>query len=535
MHDVTLPCLLNARARSNPADVFLEEVTGRKLTFAEVEHAALLWAEVFRQQGVNPGDTVLTMLPSTTEAVCAWLGLGWMRAIDVGVNVEFHGVFLRDLIADSGAGVMVAHHRYVPQILEAQNGADRRLHTLIVVDGPDDQIAAAAGDIKLLSAGDLLAKATAQQLPFPHHYDIACLIYTSGTTGRAKGVLIPWAQIHATCMGSMDMYERGDAYYSPFPMNHTSGRLPVLFMAYVGGRLVMRERFSAAEFWDDVRRFQCTTTSMPGTIAGMLYARPPQPDDRNNPLRFVSMIPLIPQLDAFRRRFGVEVRTMFNQTELSSPLVSNGTNLVDNRSCGRARSGYQIRLVDEHDEEVPTGETGEMIVRSDRPWELMAGYHGRPDATAEAWRNGWFHTGDLFTCDRDGNFYYVDRRKDSIRRRGENISSVELEAQVNAHPAVLESAAVGVPAELGEEEIKLVILPRPGSVIDPAELIAFLMSRIPRFMVPRYVEIVQELPRTPAMQRVQKVRLREMGVTPQTWDRTAATQPEAHPPRTTGS
>jgi crotonobetaine/carnitine-CoA ligase len=317
------------------------------------------------------------------------------------------------------------------------------------------------------------------------------------------------------------MYQRHDAYYSPFPMNHTSGRLPVLFMAYVGGRLVMRERFSAAEFWDDVKRLSCTTTSMPGTIAGMLYAQKPQPGDRENPLRFVSMIPLIPQLDEFRRRFDVQVRTMFNQTELSSPLVSDGTNLIDNRSCGRARSGYQIRLVDEHDEEVPLGETGEMIVRSDRPWELMAGYHGRADATAEAWRNGWFHTGDLFTCDKNGNFYYVDRRKDCIRRRGENISSVELEAQVNEHPAVLESAAVGVPAELGEEEIKLVILPRPGSTIDPAELIAFLAPRIPRFMVPRYIEIVQELPRTPAMQRVQKVRLREMGVTSQTWDRTA--------------
>ncbi|MDB5532244.1 MAG: putative crotonobetaine/carnitine-CoA ligase, partial [Hyphomicrobiales bacterium] len=392
MHDITLPYLLNARARSNPTDVFLEEVTGKKLTFAQVEHAALLWADVFKQQGVNPGDTVLTMLPSTTEAVCAWLGLGWMRAVDVGVNVEFRGVFLRDLMVDSGAKIMLAHSRYVPQILEA--GKDTQLHTLIVIDGPADKLAATAGDIKLLSAADLLAKASAQPLPFPHHYDIACLIYTSGTTGRAKGVLIPWAQIYATCMGSMDMYERHDVYYSPFPMNHTSGRLPVLFMAYVGGCLVMRERFSAAEFWDDVRRLGCTTTSMPGTIAGMLYAQKPQPDDRNNPLRFVSMIPLIPQLDAFRQRFDVQVRTMFNQTELSSPLVSDGTKLVDNRSCGRARSGYQIRLVDEHDEEVPLGETGEMIVRSDRPWELMAGYHGRADATAEAWRNGWFHTGD---------------------------------------------------------------------------------------------------------------------------------------------
>jgi crotonobetaine/carnitine-CoA ligase len=520
MHDVTLPYLLHQRASSDPTAVFLEEVTGGKRTYSDVEQRSLRWADAFRELGVVPGDMVLSMLPSTAEAVCVWIGLGWMRAIDVGVNVDYRGNFLRDLIADSGARVIVAHSRYIPEILEVHKEAPDLLQTLVVID--DGAIPAATAGLRVLSAATLLAKATTQMLPFPDHHDIACLIYTSGTTGRAKGVLIPWAQAHATCMGSMEMYRCGDGYYSPFPMNHTSGRLPIIFMVYVGGRVIMRERFSAAAFWDDVRKFNCTTTSMPGTIAGMLFARPPLQDDRNNPLRFVSMIPLIPQLDAFRERFDIKVRTMFNQTELSSPLVSNGTNLVDNRSCGRVRLGYEIRLVDEHDDEVAPGTIGEMIVRADQPWTLLAGYHGRPDATAEAWRNGWFHTGDLFTCDKDGNFYYVDRRKDSIRRRGENISSVELETQVNTFPAVLESAAVGVPAELGEEEIKLVILPRPGNTVDPAALVAFLESRIPRFMIPRYVEVVSELPRTPAMQRVQKARLRESGVTPQTWDRLAA-------------
>jgi crotonobetaine/carnitine-CoA ligase len=344
------------------------------------------------------------------------------------------------------------------------------------------------------------------------------VIYTSGTTGPSKGVIVPWGQLDATCRGSLELYRENDAYYSPFAGHHASGRLPFLFMALVGGRVVLRERFSATAFWDDVRAHGCTTTSLPGTIAALLAGRPPTDHDADNPLRFVTMIPVVDDVDGFRRRFGVEVRTMYNQTELSSPISSPGVALTDPRSCGRLRAGYEARLVDEHDEEVPPGEVGELVLRSDRPWALLAGYLGRPEATARAWRNGWLHTGDLFRVSEAGDFYLIDRRTDSIRRRGENISSVEVERLALLHPDIAEAAAVGVPAELGEEEILLAVVPAAGTRLEPGEVRDHLASLAPRRLVPRYIDIVEGLPRTQAMQRVQKNVLRERGVSETTWD-----------------
>jgi crotonobetaine/carnitine-CoA ligase len=209
-------------------------------------------------------------------------------------------------------------------------------------------------------------------------------------------------------------------------------------------------------------------------------------------------------------------------TEIGPVICATGQVSNDNhRSCGRLTPGYEARLVDEHDNEVPAGEIGELIVRSDRPWTLNLGYVGLPDESMKAWRNGWFHTGDVFRLDADQNFYFVDRRKDAIRRRGENISSFEVEAIVNSHPDVVESAAVAVPSELGEDDVKVVVVRRAGSDINEADLIDFLTPVMPRFMIPRYVEFIDTLPKTPT-DRVQKALLRNAGVTPQTWDRTVA-------------
>jgi crotonobetaine/carnitine-CoA ligase len=188
----------------------------------------------------------------------------------------------------------------------------------------------------------------------------------------------------------------------------------------------------------------------------------------------------------------------------------------------RGYPGYEVRVVDEHDYDVGPGEIGELVVRTAEPWTMNAGYLGMPDRTADAWTNGWFHTGDAFTYDRDGNMFFVDRARDCIRRRGENISSFEVEAEVNAHPLVAESAAIGVPAELGEEEIKVLVVAKPGAALSPVELTEFLIPRVPRFMVPRYIEFVPELPKTEATMRVKKYLLRDGALNPATWDREAA-------------
>jgi crotonobetaine/carnitine-CoA ligase len=205
-------------------------------------------------------------------------------------------------------------------------------------------------------------------------------------------------------------------------------------------------------------------------------------------------------------------------TEVSSPITSQGWDLANERTCGRPRPGYDCRIVDEHDEEVPVGEVGELVVRASEPWALMAGYWNAPEKTVEAWRNLFFHTGDALTCDEGGNFYYIDRIKDVIRRRGENISSVELEAEILEHPAVYEAAAFGVPSEFGEDEVMVSLVPHPGVDIVPGDIALFLEKRIPAYMVPRYVDIVTDLPRTPT-EKVRKLVLRERGVGPSTWDR----------------
>jgi crotonobetaine/carnitine-CoA ligase len=224
---------------------------------------------------------------------------------------------------------------------------------------------------------------------------------------------------------------------------------------------------------------------------------------------------------AFRERFGIrELCSVYGQTEVSLPLVvPPGGELVAG-SVGRARPGVQLRLVDDHDVPVPTGEAGELIVRTEAPWEMNLGYHNRDDATVVAWRNGWFHTGDSFRRDEAGNYFFVDRTRDSLRRRGENISSFQVEAEVLAHPDVIEAACVAAPSELGESEVKVFLVPVQGRSIDPAALIEFLVPRMPRFMLPRFVEVVAELPKTQTM-RVQKFELRQRGNTSSTWDREA--------------
>jgi crotonobetaine/carnitine-CoA ligase len=255
-----------------------------------------------------------------------------------------------------------------------------------------------------------------------------------------------------------------------------------------------------------------------------LLMQPAREDDARNPLRGVTAAPLSPEIEEFKKRFDVKVTTGFGMTEVGGILGSDWE-AMNWRSCGKVRRGppgYEVRLVDEHDQPVADGEFGELIVRTDEPWALNSGYHRMPEKTAEAWRNGWFHTGDVFVRDPDGYFYFVDRLKDCIRRRGENISSMEVEAYVQEHPDVLECAAIGVPSEYSEDEVKICVVAKPGAVFTCAELIEFLTPRMPRFMLPRFVELVGELPKTEATNRIKKAELKKDPLNDKTWDRESA-------------
>ena len=254
-------------------------------------------------------------------------------------------------------------------------------------------------------------------------------------------------------------------------------------------------------------------------MATFLEKQMPTPHDEANPLRLVYMVPMVPHVRQFEARFRVEVRTMFSMTEVPPPIISERETNIPG-SCGRLRAGIEARIVDEHDRELAHGEVGELILRSDLPWAISRGYHQMPDASATVWRNGWFHTGDALVRDEAGNFFFVDRVKDSIRRRGENISSFEIEAEVLAHPDVRDAAAIAVPSDSLEDEVMVVVSPRPGQRLDPLELLQFLSPRVAHFMLPRYVRIVSNLPMTPTA-KIRKHELRRQGVTADTFDREA--------------
>ena len=516
---LVLPHAIAEAAARNPDAVAMIDVTGRNDTFAELANLVWQWAAALSRLGVSSGETVMTMLPNSFESYYAWLGVAWLRAIEVPLNTQYRGQMLAYATNHSEAKVAVISQRYL-DCLEPLVGELVHLKCVLVPD--------ASGSLPELPfdivTGDVLNEAGTLDIgPGPDYFDIATMIYTSGTTGPSKGVLVPWAQMYQnTTVWPTDTLDPRRGLYSPWPAFHAAGKSLFYFSVHNGARLVLREAFSPGSFWHDVRAFRCQAALLSGPMASMLMAAPPSPSDQGNPLESVWVYPLIPAIEEFKARFGVRVATGYGMTETGTPVFSDGWDLANGRSCGHRRPGYEVRIVDNHDEPSPPGQVGELVVRTTEPWLLCAGYWRMPEKMAEAWRNGWFHTGDAFTEDEDGNFYFVDRIKDAIRRRGENISSFEIEAGVNAHPAVVESAAVAVPSELGEDDVKVVVVLHPGQQLGPAALIEWLIPRVPRFMIPRYVEFANEIPKTEATLRAQKMKLRVDPINANTWDREKA-------------
>lgn len=521
---IPLPVLVERVARDDPERMFVRDVGGASLAYGAAHDGGLRWAAAFRGLGVEPGDRVVTMLYPSIEGVLCWLGLSWLGAIDTAVNTDYRGSMLEHALRTAAPKAVVVDASLADRVDEAVAGLDPSIRVVVVGKGQGE--AASSLPAGTMSVEELLDGVEGEAPGYrPAPWDMSCIIYTSGTTGPSKATLIPWGQIHATATGCFPAEELGpdDSFYSPFAMYHMSGRMPVYVVALCGGSLVLRSRISLSAFWDDIRAHGCTLSVIAGALVDVLMAAEPSDADASLPLRRAIIGPVPANVGEFAERFDVRLGTAFNMTETSVPLRSGWT-IDDPRSCGRVREGYpgyEVRVVDEHDIDVAPGELGELIVRTAMPWTLNAGYFGQPEATATAWRNGWFHTGDAFTRDESGNYFYRDRFKDAIRRRGENISSFEVEACVLQHAGVAECAAVAVPDDWSGQEVKAVVVCKPGATVAPGELLAFLEPRTPRFMLPRYVELVDELPKTEATLKVRKVELRRDPLNSRTWDREA--------------
>ena len=446
--DCVLRYVLEKRSALHPDRAFLRLPDGSAISYRDFHHRVERAAAGLAALGVRQGDHVNVWLPNSVEMVRIWFAINWLGAVYVPINTAYRGGLLAHVIANGGANVMIVSGDLVERLADVDRAS---LRTLVVAGGAAREIEG----LKSLPIAKLDADpATLPPLVQPiEPWDIQSIIYTSGTTGRSKGVLSSYAHMwHMGGAQSFPMLDENDCYLVYLPYFHVGGTLPVISMLNRGGTLGMGGDFVTEEFWPTVRATGATFTILLGVMSTFLAKCAPSPDDRNHTLRKAMMIPLPDDSRDFAARFDVTVWTLFNMTELNVPIVSDPDPLIIG-TCGRQRPGNELRIVDAHDCEVAVGTVGEMIIRSDAPWALNSGYFKSPEATVLAWRNGWFHTGDAFRRDADGNFFFVDRMKDAIRRRGENISSFEVEVEILAHPKIRECAVVAVPSELSEDDV----------------------------------------------------------------------------------
>lgn len=519
-----LPQLVRDRARTTPNKTFLQEVDGRSQTYAHTHSESLRFATAFRDLGVTESDRVLAMLHPSLEMVNMWIGLGWLKATHMPINTEYQGSMLQYAVINAKTAVIVCGERYLDALLEVIDDIGEVV--IAVVRESTAPLPVDRGLVRFLDFASCLPDGDVNPDGFadgPGIHDLSMMMYTSGTTGASKAVMIPWGSVAnaGRRAGPHGGFAADEIFYSMLPMFHAGFANWIHGIAAVGGSWVFRERWSTRDFWNDVRRYSCTTTFLLGAMANFLGRQAVAEDEADNPMRSMVSVPLPEDVEVFERRFGLEVVAVYGSTEMGIPMKTPRYR-IDSLSCGRPFPEYEARVVDNDDNEVPIGEVGEIVLRPLEPWISFVGYFGKPEATVAVWQNLWFHSGDFGRRDKAGNYYFVDRKKDSIRRRGENISSVEVEAYVFRHDAVFECAAIPVPSEWGEDEVKVCIVLKPGQSLGEEELIeALIEERMPRFMIPRFIGFFDELPKGPTG-KIQKDALRTHAITDPGWDRTRA-------------
>lgn len=508
----SVPGVLERSWRAFPDKVALLDST-RALTYAELWSSVMRRASGLRELGIGPGDRVLLMLDNHVDYVLSWFAITMLGAVQVPINTAYRGPLLHSLVARAGASVAIVEAGYVERLALAPTRQGRVAN---VVARGDTQIMPARmrARVKRLEGLDLRSELAARPHVGPWH--LHSLMLTSGTTGPSRLVSVP----HGLTYSDSDPEwfpgaASDDTVFVSLPLFHVSGQGAVYNGIVVGATVAIGDRFHSSSFWAEATRYRATFAPILGVMPNFLMNRPPSPVDRAHTLRRIRMAPVIANLDEFTERFGVEVGSAYGMTEVSNPICAP-FGWARPGSCGWLRDDFEVRIVDGNDQIVSTGSVGELIVRPRVPWTVSTGYFGDSAATTQGWRNLWLHTGDVFRAGTNGEYYFLDRLKDAIRRRGENISSFEVEQIVNSHPEVEESAVVGLCDHDGDEEVHAILVLRPGGELAPADLAAYLSERLPAFMVPKFITVVDELPKTPSG-KVRKHSLREAGLDDGTW------------------
>jgi crotonobetaine/carnitine-CoA ligase len=510
----TLPTMLARQAERHGERILLRVGTA-SWSYREALAIAARSAGRLAGAGLRQGDRVALLCGNRAEFVEIFFGCAWLGAIVVPINTASRGPQLQHVLGNSGARLLVIERELIAA-LDHLDLAALALERIWLVDGGVMTIQNLAGEA-LPTLGEAVAPAPLRP------GDTMAILYTSGTTGPSKGVCCPQAQYFWWGVNSCRLLGigDGDVLFTPLPLFHTNA-LNALYQALLSGStIVFAPRFSASRFFLSLSESKATVTYLLGAMVPILLSRPPQDAERAHAVR-IALAPGLPfhLHGEFAARTGIRLLDGYGSTETNFVI---GTNVDRQRDgfMGPLHRGFSARVVDADDAEVSVGEAGELTLRADEPFAFATGYWAMAERTVEAWRNLWFHTGDRVVRDAQGYFRFVDRMKDAIRRRGENISSFEVEQVLLSHPEIATAAVFPVPSEMAEDEVMAAVVRAPGSRLSEIELVAFCQPRLPYFAVPRYIEFVVELPAT-ENGKIQKFKLRERGVTEAAWDREAA-------------
>lgn len=502
-HD--LATLIHAKARKNGDRVALR-FPGRDLTYAELNREAGRFAAGLAEAGVRRGDRVAALLQNRPEFPLLWFALAKLGAVLVPLNTALKGELLRYELEDCQAGALVIESSLLPLYRPVRSSLRMSHEWLVdVTDGEGGAVEA------MREWEDLRSKQELPVGPAPSPGDPASILYTSGTTGPPKGAVIPHEKYITTPreIGLRSELRTDSVLFTGLPLFHCNAQEMTTLTALLNDlTAAFEERFHASTYWETAAKNRATHVSLLISMVNVLYKQPPKPTDMGHGVRVALTAGATKEVwPKFEARFGLRIIELYGMTECGCTTLMNPPGGVRVGSVGTPLGFVEAKIVDDTDRPVPAGTPGELIVRARYPYTMFLEYYRKPEKTAESWRNDWFHTGDLMKRDADGYYYFLDRKKDVIRRRGENLAPYDVETALNQHPAVFETVVVGVPAEVGEEDVKAFVQLKPGASIPPEELFRFAVERLPFFMVPRYLEFIEEIPKT-ANQKAQRYLLK---------------------------
>lgn len=535
--EATIDAVLRKRARQAPDKVFLNHLPdGRTYTYQDVDQLTRKLGSGLLQAGLERGSHVAIFMENSPEQLFSIWGASRAGLVSVPLNSSARGQLLAYFLKHSDSRAIIVEAHLLPRFLDIAGSVPDITHVIVAHacrPGMPEQSATAdaaafAPALRFIELAPMLeTAATPAGTPPPHFTDLAMLMFTSGTTGPSKAIMFTHAQLiyWGTDVSVHHEYTEDDIAYVYLPLFHGNALLgSVMGSLMAGASIALAHRFSTGTFWQDIRASGATVFNSVGAVTNFLWVQPASDQDGEHRVKRCHLAP-VPKFGAeLEARFGMKIMSAFGLTDY---CLGASYNTQDPReklgSAGKPRQNIDIRIVDEYDQDMPVGEPGEIVLRNNFPWGASIGYYKAPEATLASRRNLWFHTGDRGVLDEDGYLWYTDRLKDAIRRRGENISAFEVEEVIRTHPAVQDVAVYPLRSELSEDEVAATLVLRPGVEWSPEALIEHCNKNLAYFMVPRYIDIIDQMPMT-LSQKIEKYKLKQRAEQNRSdiWDRELA-------------